>query len=143
MEGSVPHPKIIGGVLTPATPPVAEPMKGSLIGDIPPIYHLAGSQVTPLHQSISRQNGRAGSMVPSDPRRVSVGSDHISIFSGPPKARRPTHVSGAVVITGLRSDPSAQSSCYVYSAHPPLAVPTWHVLPASLALAQLQANFCY
>ena len=26
LEGSVPHPKIIGGVRTPATPPVAEPM---------------------------------------------------------------------------------------------------------------------
>ena len=26
LEGSVPHPKIIGGVRTPSTPPVAEPM---------------------------------------------------------------------------------------------------------------------
>ena len=26
LEGSVPHPKIIGGVRTPAIPPVAEPM---------------------------------------------------------------------------------------------------------------------
>ena len=26
LEGSVPHPKIIGGVRTPATPPVAEPL---------------------------------------------------------------------------------------------------------------------
>ena len=29
LEGSVPDPKIIGGVRTPATPPVAEPMNES------------------------------------------------------------------------------------------------------------------
>ena len=36
LEGSVPHPKIIGGVPTPATPPVAEPLADVTVDAVEP-----------------------------------------------------------------------------------------------------------